>query len=409
MGGKAALLLVLSFSVLFLVFAGRFNWMTTDSVDNLVDYYTETKAQNLAVSGANMAANEIFFNGNWDVGFANLSMDGGKINVGVKAIGTERLVIANGEYGGVTREVRVRFKPSSFAKFAYYMNLFGGNDIFKTGDTLWGPVHTNGTLGTEGSPVFWGKATSKLGLKMNAPKDPKFYGGYETGVDVPFTFDTTGIPSAAAANGKLFPSGPIDVRLKFNADKTVDWSTRPNDTAPWTVPVNEALDVFAPNGVIWNQKGNLYVSGTVNGKYTIGVGISSGVGSGNVHIEDDLVYRTDPIDDPKCTDMLGVISGNNVVISDNAANHNNVNIHASILATQGGLSVENLNGFPYAGDLYLAGGIIGHQNQDFALTGKTGVVTNGYNLKLKYDERFMVTAPPKFPNSGKFEIVSWYE
>ena len=140
MGGKAALLLVLSFSVLFLVFAGRFNWMTTDSVDNLVDYYTETKAQNLAVSGANMAANEIFFNGNWDVGFANLSMDGGKINVGVKAIGTERLVIANGEYGGVTKEVRIRYKPSSFAKFAYYMNLFGGNDIFKTGDTLWGPV-----------------------------------------------------------------------------------------------------------------------------------------------------------------------------------------------------------------------------------------------------------------------------
>ncbi len=131
MGGKAALLLVLSFSVLFLVFSGRFNWMTTESVDNLVDYYTETKAQNLAVSGANMAANEIFFNGNWEDGYANLKYDGGEVNVGVKTDGAEKVVISRGEYGGVTKEVRIRFKPSSFAKYAYYMNLFGGNDIFK--------------------------------------------------------------------------------------------------------------------------------------------------------------------------------------------------------------------------------------------------------------------------------------
>jgi len=269
-------------------------------------------------------------------------------------------------------------------------------------------MHTNGMLGTEGSPVFFGKASSKLGLKMNAPKDPKFYGGYESGVDVPFTFDTSGIPTAAAINGKLFPGGPQDVRLEFNADKTVTWSTRPS-SGSWSAPVTESLAAFAPNGVIWNTKGNLYVSGTVNGQYTIGVGISSGVGSGNVYIEDDLVYRTDPIQDPNCTDMLGVISGNNVVISDTPANHNDVNIHASILATQGGLMVEDLNSFPAAGTLYMAGGIIGHQNQDFAITGKTGVVTNGYYLKLKYDERFMVVAPPMFPNSGKFEIVSWYE
>ncbi len=204
---------------------------------------------------------------------------------------------------------------------------------------------------------------------MNAPKDPKFYGGYESGVDVPFTFDTSGIPTAAAINGKLFPGGPQDVRLEFNADKTITWSVKPSSGA-WSAPVTESMAAFAPNGVIWNTKGNLYVSGTVNGQYTIGVGISSGFGSGNVYIEDDLVYRTDPIEDPNCKDMLGVISGNNVIISDTPENHNDVNIHASILATQGGLMVEDLGSFPAAGTLYLAGGIIGHQNQDFAITGK---------------------------------------
>ncbi len=128
----------------------------------------------------------------------------------------------------------------------------------------------------------------------------------------------------------------------------------------------------------------------------------------SVYIEDDLVYRTDPIDDPNCSDMLGIVSGNNIIISNTAANHHNVNIHASILATKGGLMVEDLNSFPAAGTLYLAGGIIGHQNQDFGIF-NSGSLTNGYNLKLKYDERFMVVAPPAFPNSGKLEIVSWYE
>jgi len=317
-------------------------------------------------------------------------------------------MICTGTYQGITKEVKVRFKPSSFGKFAYYMNLFGGADKFYTGDTIWGPFHTNGKLTTQGSPVFMGKATTNLGLKMFAPKDPKFYGGYESGVDVPFEFDTTGIPTAAGSGGKLFPAGPLDVRLIFNSDASITYSTSPSGASAWSAAVTEPLSTFAPNGVIWNPKGNLYVSGTVNGKYTVGVGISSGVGSGNVYIEDDLVYRKDPIEDPTCTDMLGIVSGNNVLIADVPANHSNVNIHASILATKGGLAVENLNSFPAAGNLYLAGGIIGHQNQSFAkFSGST--LTNGFNLKLKYDERFMVVAPPKFPNTAGLEIVSWFE
>ncbi|MCK5591311.1 MAG: hypothetical protein KAI72_05090, partial [Candidatus Pacebacteria bacterium] len=201
---------------------------------------------------------------------------------------------------------------------------------------------------------------------------------------------------------------PQDIRLIFNDDATVTYSTKLTSESTWSADSTTALSTFAPNGVIWNTKGNLYVSGTINGKYTIGVGISSGVGSGNIHIENDLVYRSDPIDDPNCTDMLGLIAGNNLVIDNTPANHNDVNIHASIYAAQGGLSVEDLNNFPSAGDLYLAGGMVGYQNQDFSIYSGTSL-TNGYRLKLKYDERFMVTVPPHFPNTNSFEIVSWYE
>ena len=408
MGGKGAILLVLSFSILFLILGNRFNWLATNSIDNFIDYYSQTRAHNLAVSAANLAANALFLDGNWDEGFYEVDFSEGEITVEVSDIGDERLLTCVGTYNDISKEVKIRLKPSNFAKFAYYMNLFGGNDKFHTGDTVWGPFHTNGKLSTEGSPVFMSKVTTKLGLKMYAPKDPKFYGGYESGVEVPFEFDTTGIPTAAATGGKLFPVGPLDVRLVFNSDASVTYSTAATGSGAWSAAVTEPMATFAPNGVVWNPKGNLYVSGTVNGKYTIGVGQSSGIGNGNVYVEDDLVYRTDPIDDPNCTDMLGIISGNNVFISDLPANYHDVNIHASILASKGGLAVENLNTFPSSGNLYIAGGMIGYQNQSFGLFSGASL-TNGFILKLKYDERFMVATPPKFPLTNGFEIVSWFE
>jgi len=403
MGGKAALLLVLSFSGLFMIFGQRFNWLTSDAMDNLYDYYTETKAHNIAVAGANLGASAIFFDEEWNEGYDDLQFNGGIIDVKISDIGSERLLVCKGTYGGMTKEVTVKFRPSSFGKFGYYMNLFGGADKFNTGDTIFGPFHTNGKLTTKGSPVFMGKATTKLGLKMEAPKKPKFYGGYESGIDIPFEFDASATPAAAGMGGMLYPAGPLDVRLVFNDDATITHSSSEMGKDTWTPAVTEPLADFAPNGVIWNPKGNLYVSGTVSGQYTIGVGISSGIGSGNVYLEDDLVYRTDPINDPVCTDMLGIVAGNNVIVSDLPANYNNINIHASILTSQGGLSVENLKSFPTAGTLYLAGGIVGYQNQPFS----DG--TKGFKFKLKYDERFMVTTPPSFPATSGLEIVSWFE
>lgn len=408
MGGKASVLIILSFSQIFLLFGSRFNFFSTNSVDNSIDYYDVTRTHNIAVSGANMAANNLFMDSEWNSGFSNLAFNDGFINLTVTEDGDEKVITSQGTYNGSTHVVRIILKPSNFSKFAYFMNLFGGGYKFATGDTIWGPFHTNGKLTTVGSPVFMGKASAKLGIKMFSPKDPKFYGGFESGVDIPFEFDTAGIMSAAASGGKLYSGDPLDVRLVFNDDATITYSTKLTSSSTWTPDSTVALSTFAPNGVIWNAKGNLYVSGTVNGQYTIGVGLSSGVGSGNIHIEDDIVYRSDPIDDPDCTDMLGLIAGNNLVIDNTTANHNDVSIHATIYSAKGGFNVEDLNSFPPAGSLYLAGGIIGYQNQSIGKH-SGGELTNGFNLKLKYDERFMITSPPMFPVTNTFEIVSWYE
>ena len=83
MGGKGAIFLVLGFSLIFLVFGSNYNNLTTSSIDNYGKYFVESNALNIAVSGANMAANEVFMNKTWGAGYTNVPLFGGILNVSV--------------------------------------------------------------------------------------------------------------------------------------------------------------------------------------------------------------------------------------------------------------------------------------------------------------------------------------
>jgi hypothetical protein len=75
--GKLALFLVLGFSSVFLVMSYNANNVATLGVDNMVDYHTISVAHNIASSGTNIAANEIFLNNNWDTGFSDVDFKEG--------------------------------------------------------------------------------------------------------------------------------------------------------------------------------------------------------------------------------------------------------------------------------------------------------------------------------------------
>lgn len=467
MGGKASILLVLGFSLIFLVVGHNFNNISVRSVGNSTNYYLDQKAYNIAVSGANMAANQIFMDKTWETGYSSLAFDGGTINVYVSnninssgktilchvppgnpsarhtimvgsagavnahlahgdylgvcsgdTLDTEMAtIISEGTYQGVTRSVIVELRPSHYSKFGNYYSSISAYPA--TGDTFRGPFHVNAKLTTYGTPVFWGKVTNRTGLTKNgSPKDPKFYGGYETGVNLPLQFDTTGMRSAAVSGGKFFrdttnTGKAIDIRLYFNANGTVTYSRSINGGA-WNTPRTEALSTLAPNGIIYVEKGNIYTKGSVNGQVTIVATKKGTSGKGNVFQEDDLYYSNNPITNPNSTNILGIVAEDNIRIKSNSETlGGDVITQASMFALNGTVGPEDgLVTQNFLGSWRILGGIIANDTRVTATYGTVGGLTvpiKGLRLVHTYDQRFMTYVPPYFPHTQNYEIVSWFE
>ncbi|MGE5680379.1 MAG: hypothetical protein ACM34K_05805 [Bacillota bacterium] len=412
MGGKASLYMVLGFSLIFMVAGYNYGLLTNNAVDNNMNYYAETVAHNIAVSGANIAANQVFIDKNWNAGYSNVAFGNGYYDVKVEKTGINNIKItATGTYQKITKKVEILLQPSSFAKFAYYMNIFPGSTFLNTGDTITGPFHTQGKLNVQGTPVFQGKASAKNGLKLSNGATPKFYGGFESGVDIPIDWDVSATRDAALAGGHVFnPSGTgqMDVRLTFNSDASVTYSYSTNNGGTWSPDSTKPLKTFAPNGVIYIEKGNAYIKGTINGSYTLFVDQSSGTATGNVFIEGDVLYKNNPLKDPTSKDMLGIVCSNNILISDNAANRNNVEIDASIFTYKGGLGLVNEN-MPDSGTLRVLGGIVEYQARTTGKVNSTNKIISGYRERIIFDERLMLSSPNYFPVTDKYEVVSWLE
>jgi len=427
MGGKGTILLVLGFSVMFLVFGANFNNLTKRSVKSVTDYYYKTSAHNLAVSGANIACNKLYRDNTWNSDLSNIPYNHGSYTVSVKdTLVDSKVVTSIGNYDGYKSTVRIILQPSSYAKFAWYSGNMSSK-LFITGDTVWGPFHTQSRLNIGGDAVFWGKATTLKGLNMvDKNANPKFYGGIENGVDIPlpvnYQFDkerNAAIDGVDNKGGSSYFEN-TDVWLTLNADGTVTYRTGTGpDSSLYGPPKTEPLKSFAPNGIVYLKKGDIYVSGKLNGKLTIGSGESSGLGSGNIYLVNDLTYTKDPmkwnsseqkyIPNDKCEDMLGLLATNNVVIANTKENvqDKDIRVDASIFCAQGGFKMEDAT-IPPSGTLYLRGGVVAAKDEILATT-KKDALTHGYKKHVIFDERFMLNIPPTFPNTGKFEVVSWLE
>ncbi len=400
--GRSSIYLVIGFSAIMLFTGKNLSNVGVEALDNSLSYYENTQRYAIAVAAANLVCSKIWESPSYSASYTDVNYNGGTFSTSVTNLGGGMIQIeAVGSYGGKSQSVTITMKPSSFSKFAYYGGTSASAAAWETGDTIGGPSHTQGKLKTYGSPVFLGKATSKTGITMTgSPKNPQFFGGFESGVDIPMPDNTSynNILSAASAGGYIQTGG--DLYLKFNSDGTVSWKTSSSGSY-----ITVSLSYFAPNGVIAIDKGNLFVEGTLDGRVTVASLRSGGSSGGTTTILNSIVMKDDPRTNPLSDDLLGIVSYGDITVEDNGATQ--FDVQASMYSYKGGLAVEHGTSRP-AGNLNILGGMIVEKLYATS-NGASGSSRKGYNLILRFDERMYNDSPDYFPATGKYEILSWFE
>ncbi len=409
MGGKAALFIVLGFSMIFMVAGMNVNQMSTQSSDNMFNYYNEAKMYHMASGAVNIIVNKIYNNAGIPDQTFNFDFDGGEIEATLTTKDTkldlkELLVTAN--YADTFRTVRIMLKPSMFSKFAYFSDYesLSGTINWTTADTVWGPFHTNDDLDISGNPVFYGEVS--FGGKENkaSGSKPVYYGGKRSPVKIAIPTDGVSKVSSQSSGGRKLTNASGTLYFDFRGDSI---RYRYKTTSPW---IYELASTFIPNGVIYAENMNVYLKGTVKGEYSLAVSGTNTSGKGNIYIEDDIVYNDNPITNPNSTDMLGLVAKNSVIISKNTANQTDVKIQAAIYCESYSFTVQDYTDGTPRGAIYLYGGITQkYRGAVGTFDSYTKKIKTGYSKRYNYDKRLLTTYPPFFPGCGVFEIASWFE
>jgi hypothetical protein len=189
------------------------------------------------------------------------------------------------------------------------------------------------------------------------------------------------------------------------------------------IPLHRGANTGA-RGVI-HVAGTTAVSGTVRGRVTL-------YATGDIVIVDDVRYATDPSSNggiTQCKDILGILSDNDVVLSDNAiftpqntsSGYRNLDdtkdayLHSVIMALNTSFGVQNFNAGPTdandcqgnnvgRGCLFLTGGLIQETRGAVGQSNGTGFVK-----RYSYDRCAAIKPPPYFPTTGRFLDNRYYE
>ena len=420
--GRNAIYLAMGFTMLCLMSGLNLSRVSVDAFRNAISYQETTNIHNIAQAGTNFAANQLFTTPNWRTGFQNVPFGGGTFTVTVNMVITNTVVngvtvhdssriqvVTGASYQGLTDSIKILLQPSLFSKFAYFSNNEPNTINWVTGDTVWGPYHSNTSLYVSGNPVFEGKATALNGLVKANPKTdaPVFVGQFQSGVSITMPSDLNIVKGKAQqTGGGFYLSTTSDFYLTFNANGTVTYRT--GTSGAWTT---KTLASFAgTNSVVCIDGGNIHVKGILNGQVTIAA-MSTSSSKGQVWIDSSVVYNDNPLTDPSSTDMLGICASYNVMVTGGSNNENpakGVNIDASIFSLNGGFGADSATTKKVSGPINLLGGISQAVRQAVGAT-SNGVISNGYQKHYLYDQRMLVTAPPCFPTTGSYEILEWWE
>lgn len=310
----------------------------------------------------------------------------------------------------VTKIVEVELSRENFAQFIYFTNYeesASGQEIwFFNGDIIEGPVHSNDQINIYGSPTFMSLVTSTADsfnyYHGGPPQDnPDFQQGYQLGVtpiDMEKHKNLSTLEALSVSGGLKLTS---DSKIQLNSSGTITYWLRTGGT--WSNPTWGAPTTIniPSNGVVYVE-GRVRVSGTLDGRLSI-------ASESDIYISEDIVYSLPPTD-PNCTDALGLIAANNIIVDKSSPAGGSLTIHATMMAFDGSFYVRNYDSIPVMGNLTVYGGII--QNRRGAVgtfNSYTGQRLSGYLKDYHYDTRVTDEPPPYFPTTGKYDRDSWEE
>jgi len=354
-------------------------------------------------------------------------------------------VVSEATVGTHTRRLAVDVTAGLFSDFLYFTNTEhmpgGGNPLwFCTGDVVDGPLFTNDQISICGDPRFLHGVASAYGgpgdrnrnhnaafyysngtgqgnngiestAESNPPHDNPYFGdGYVLGANwviyprLPSVFDFR----ALARSGGIDLAGSYEV--VFARPHPVTGQPMHGHVSyrksgrPWS-----DVSIASTNGIMF-VNGGVSVQGVLDGRFTI-------VTNGAITITDDVRYRASDANGPLdgCDDMLGLLSGGDIVIANNAANQDNCVVHAAMMALCNSLYAGNWNTGSPRGSLTVWGSIV----QSFrgsvgtaTLSNGQVVVLTGYAKDYHYDWRLQEEYPPgfyRFLKTGMFRRTGWRE
>jgi hypothetical protein len=298
----------------------------------------------------------------------------------------------------------------NYARYLWFTDRETFNNIpvwFGNNDVLNGPTATNGHFNIYKNPVFGGEASSadnylkfynngnnvNLSQTTNPPYDlPDFQQGMTFGAEPGIMPNLALGLRAAASSGGLSLKGNTTVTLQDNGTMKVT-----NANKNWT---NHTMALPA-NGALFVKDGTLTISGTLDGRLTVGA-------SNDVIIPNNIAYKDDPRVNPNSNDIFGLISEKDVVIKQNAPY--NLKVDGCIMAMDTSFMLENWQTVDAKGTLTIYGGIIQDERGPVGtFSGTTGEKLSGYSKDYAHDPRLVGAPPPYMPSTGDYVILSWEE
>lgn len=332
----------------------------------------------------------------------------------------------------IKKTIEVKIRKRQFVQNIYVSEnekMVNGDIVWwVTGDTVNGPLHTNGNLNIQGSPTFNGLVTYVGNINKGTGYNPAYNGGGPNKV-TPLVFPEVNqnTKSWAILDGYYY-TGRTSILLKSDGNLVI----KNKDSAAVTrsIPTNGVIYVDGgDDGTKWGlNNGNAFVSGTLNGKLTI-------VASNDIYITgkdptnytytsatatQGIVYENTNFSGGNITDdMLGLIANDYIRvlhygwfgnISSSSVALNNITIQGSLFAKNYSFEFEDYDSGSSLGYITLTGSITQQYRGAVGIFSGSSKV-NGYSKNYTHDSRLMYDYPPHFaePANAGWEVLDWKE